>query len=139
MPARRDEPDVVAHSDTLTISFATAQITFDRSSEPTLAERVTPGRPSVRLQFGRLGVGPDVSMQPAAVTAVIVAQSRSNGTAPNRWQHTTLRALTDWEPRLRTLPAGGDPVRAAVGAFTLPLLHRLYENGCTPVAEIPRW
>ena len=94
MPERHDESDIGANveQESLTISVPSAMIVFRRSGQVG----------TVGLRFGRLGVGPDVSIQPAAVTAVIDDRARSVGVDPNRWRLATLRALVGLgpEPRL---------------------------------------
>ena len=93
---------------------------------------------SVCLRFGRANIGPDVSVQPGAVGAVIDDHARLAGEDPNRWRTGFLRALLDWQP---ALPSGleADRLTATIGAFTHPLLGAVYEHGSPALAEIPRW
>ena len=56
---------------------------------------------SVCLRFGRAGIGPDVSVQPGAVGAVIDDHARLAGEDPNRWRIEFLRALLEWQPACR--------------------------------------
>ena len=94
---------------------------------------------SVFLRFGRAGIGPDVSVQPGAVSAMIDDHARLAGEDPNRWRIECLRALIEWRPGLPASPLEADLLTAAVGAFTHPLLGAVYEQGAPALAEIPRW
>ena len=131
MPERHDESDIGANveQESLTISVPSAMIVFRRSGQVG----------TVGLRFGRLGVGPDVSIQPAAVTAVIDDRARSVGVDPNRWRLATLRALVGWAPNLDWCEHEPGRLTGAVGAFTHPLLVELYRQGRTPLTDIPRW
>jgi hypothetical protein len=97
------------------------------------------GHGSVCLRFGRAGIGPDVSVQPGAVGAVIDDHARLAGEDPNRWRIEFLRALLEWQPALPPGPLEAERLTAAVGAFTHPLLGAVYEQGSPALAEIPRW
>jgi hypothetical protein len=131
MPDRRDTPDLRATADpeSLTVWLSTTAVVFDRSS----------ARRSVGLRFGRLGVGPDVSAQPAAVTAVVDDEARLAAIDPNRWRIGLLRELFEWEANLRWCDRAPGQLTGVVGAFTHPLLAELYRQGCGALGEIPRW
>jgi hypothetical protein len=94
---------------------------------------------SVCLRFGRAGIGPDVSVQPGAVGAVIDDHARLAGEDPNRWRIGFLRALLDWQPTLPPGPLEAQRLTATVGAFTHPLLCSVYQQGRRALVEIPRW
>ena len=105
----------------------TAGVLFDRD------------RAQVRLLFGRSGAGPDVSFQPAAVDRVVRDQARLAGVDPNRWSTELLGLLVDWSPALGWIERGPHQLIAAVGAFTHPLLCEPYQEGRSPLGEVPRW
>jgi hypothetical protein len=107
---------------------------------PTAAIQVTAADVrTVRLAFGRSEVGPDVSIQPDAVVAVVDDQARLVGEDPNRWRVAVLHAIQEWHPDVAWYGAEPCALVAALGELTHPLLGELHRAGRTPLGEIPRW
>jgi hypothetical protein len=94
---------------------------------------------SVRLAFGSVGVGPDVSVQPGAVTTVVDDEARARAADPNAWRRDITVVLAEWEPTVAW--CSGDPalLTAAIGALTHPLIAALHHAGATALTDIPRW
>lgn len=94
---------------------------------------------SVRLAFGSVGVGPDVSVQPGAVTTVVDDEARARAADPNAWRRDVTVVLAEWEPAVAW--CSGDPalLTAAIGALTHPLIAALHHAGATALTDIPRW
>ena len=108
---------------------ATAAVEFSRQD----------GHGSVSLRFGSAGIGPDVSVQPAAVIAVMDDHARLAGHDPNRWRIELLREVRTWHPELNWCALESHLLTTAIGAFTHPLLGEIYKQGAAPLDEIPRW
>ena len=124
-------------SDRLEASTTPAALTVRLS--PSASVRFEREPATVRLLFGRSGIGPDVSFQPSAVDRVVRDQARLAGADPNRWCSDVLAHLVDWHGGLGWVDRRADRLVAAVGAFTHPLLGVVYQQGRAAVDEVPRW
>lgn len=114
-------------------------MTVRRSAASPASRPLPTGQVRIQLGFGRSGIGPDVSVQPGAVVAVIDQEARLARTDPSRWRTSVLEALLRWDDSLDWCPVDPGRLSAALGALTHPLLAPLYRRGARAIDDIPRW
>ncbi|MGA1052413.1 MAG: hypothetical protein ACO4AY_09785 [Ilumatobacteraceae bacterium] len=123
----------------LTTDLLPDRLAIEMSPGSTITIRRTSESVTVRLGFGRSNIGPDVSVQPGAVTTIIDQQARLARDDPAAWRGAVAVALRRWEPDLGWCPDDGAHLSAALGALTHPLLATLYRAGGEAIDDIPRW
>ncbi|MEY2958731.1 MAG: hypothetical protein RLZZ01_1299, partial [Actinomycetota bacterium] len=123
----------------LTTDVRSDRLEIRLSAESTITLRRTDHSVAIRLGFGRSGVGPDVSVQPGAVLAVIDQQARLARSDPARWRAEVAAEIGRWDRSLDWCPDDGTHLSAALGALTHPLLTPLYQAGGRAIDDIPRW
>lgn len=127
------------HRHGLQVRATATSLSIELSESSTITFHRWDGRCAVRLGFGRSAVGPDVSVQPGAVAAVVDQQARLGDVDPNRWRVEIVRSMRGWDPSLEWCPLEPGRLVAAVGALTHPLLGELYEQGGAAIGDVPRW